>query len=110
MTYQLAQQLGITLGLSVDTIQMIERQTSGGPALFAMEIVNTWLKKYPKETTEETFRALEENLRQVHLNYVIGKLRRNSQGWLKPSPHSTLHSIVLVLSYSCCFKVNRSSQ
>lgn len=71
--------LGILLGLSEDAMHTIEDSNHGGPAMFALNTVNAWLKKDPLtigDNIQGTFVELENKLRQVHLNCVIGKLRQ----------------------------------
>ena len=75
-------QLGILLGLPQDTMHSLKAQSDSGPQIYAMKTVIKWLKRDPKnigDNIQETFVELENQLRKVHLNCVIGKLRRKGK-------------------------------
>lgn len=78
-----AHQLGLMLGLAEDRIQTINDGKNAGPAIFAANIVSEWLKNYPKDNIQETYSELEDKLRKVHLNCVIGRLKKREIQSLK---------------------------
>lgn len=80
MTNESAYHLGVILGLLPSTIESIKTRTtrSANPAMLATDFVLEWLKTYPQKSNKETILVLEEKLRVVHLNSIIGKLRRRS--------------------------------
>ena len=70
-------QLGIMLGLAGDVVETIKKKSeAAGPAMFATNTVYAWLERHPEDDIRETYSELEKKLRQVHLNCVVGRLKR----------------------------------
>ncbi len=97
-------QLGILLGLPQDIMHTLKAQSDSGPQVYAMKTITKWLMRDPKsigDNIQETFVELENQLRIVHLNCVIGRLRRKgtTQSKLLYRNCSENKSIIVVLSH-----------
>ena len=88
--YAQIEHLGMLLHLPKDKIVSIKTANNhsyNGPSMFAVDIIEAWLKDDPQRigpNIQAQYVELEEKLREAHLNCVAGRIRKkNPEGMIR---------------------------